>query len=407
MRHSIYLLVPLLSIASTAYGEVLTAGNAAMGGVGVASSHIDSAASNNPALLIRPKRSKKTVITVPSFSGEASDKDEVVDTIDDVDELFEAFENAVDAYAANPNAANLSAAEQSRDDVLDALESVDEKPITGQASILFSIASVGDTWSYAIDSRHSVIGVSEINFAPEDRNILQTAINNSNSNIDDLIETTVNASAVVLKETVLSIAKGFTLKGRELAIGISPKVVEVDTYFYSQGAENANTNDLEKNDYRTDDSAVNIDVGLAYFLSDTITVGIIFRDLFRKNFKTVTVNDQFDQYQTKLSSTLGFAIAQPFYNVALDVDLIPNKGLKSIEDSQFLRVGGEIDAWGWGQFRAGLRFDLKSERDNVMSAGFNLSPYDTVHIGLSSWSGDLWNGDSNTEGLAVDIKVLF
>ena len=402
MRHSIYLLVPLLSIASTAYGEVFSASNSGMGGVGVASSKLDSAAYNNPALLTRPNGSKNTVITIPSLGVEASDKDDVMDTVDDIQVLFDDFEADVQALADNPTPSNQARAEQSFDEVISTLKAIDDKPITARGSALLSIATRFDNWAFALESRQSFIGNSRLKFDSEDENLLQRAVDNADPSLINDIETKVNASGVVLNETVLSIAKNITVKGQDLAVGISPKLVEVDTYFYSQGADNFDRDNLDINDYRKSNSAVNIDVGLAYFLSDSVTAGIIFRDLMSQEFTTVTENDESDEYQTKLSSTLGIALSKPFYSVALDVDLIPKSGFKSVKESHFVRVGAELDAWGWAQFRAGARVDLNAERENVITGGINLSPYNTVHLGLSGFSGG-----NNTAGVAADFKILF
>ena len=448
MRQSVFLLIPFLSMASTANSEVFTAANTAMGGVGVASSKIDSAAYNNPALLTRPKGSKTTAITIPSIGAEFSAKEEIVDTFDNIDGLVSAFENDIDTLAGTveqfdvtgitdpivlENALNDKLDEnfdnvsQSQNDILDVLAEADSMPIVGRASALFSVATIVNNWSFALDKRVGVMGLGEVNYAEEDRVTLQDAIDEAQQTAQDEIadavqdtingdpissdvalnfelndlNTTVNFSGVIIDETVLSVARNFNFKGHDFSVGVSPKLVEVDTYFYSQGAENTDTDNLEINDYRNNSSSVNIDAGLAYFLSDSITAGIVFRDLISREFTTVTENGQSDKYQTKLSSTLGIALSKPFYSVALDVDLIPISEFESVKDSHFVRVGAELDAWGWAQFRAGARVDLNAERENVISAGINLSPFNTVHLGLSGWSDG-----SNVAGFAADFKVL-
>ena len=450
MRHGVYLLIPFLSMASTANSEVFTAANTAMGGVGVASSKIDSAAYNNPALLTRPNGSKTTAITIPSVGAEFGAKEDMVDIFEDVDELVASFEDDIDTLAdtvdqfleentgitdpivlenaLNDNLdENFDNVSQSQNDILDALAEVDSMPVVGRASALFSVATIVNNWSFALDKRVGVMGLGEVNYAEEDRVTLQDAIDEAQQTAQDEIadavqdtingdpissdvalnfelndlNTTVNFSGVIIDETVLSVARNFNFKGHDFSVGVSPKLVEVDTYFYSQGAENTDTDNLEINDYRNTSSSVNIDAGLAYFLSDSITAGIVFRDLISREFTTVTENGQSDTFQTKLSSTLGIALSKPFYSVALDVDLIPISEFESVKDSHFVRVGAELDAWGWAQFRAGARVDLNEERENVISAGVNLSPFNTVHLGLSGWSEG-----SNVAGLAMDFKVL-
>lgn len=397
----------ILLMASKTYGEIYTSRNAGMAGTGAASSHFNEAAQANPALLAQPYHKRRGYIGVSPLSGEASDKDEVVDTIDELDELFDTFESAVDTFTASPTTENQTTAENARDDILDKLESIDQKPIAGQLSIMLSVAVPYDSFSFAFDSRYTAIGVAQLNFDSDDREILQRAIDDSDSNLTDLVETTVNATGVFIKENIFSVAKRFDYKGREFSVGLSPKFVELDTYFYSQGAEDVDTDNLEKNDYRKDETSLNLDIGLAYYLSDEVTAGLVLKNIFQRDFKTITINEQFDIYETKLSATAGLALEKSFYSAAIDIDILPERGIKSVKNSQFIRLGTELNAFDMAQLRLGMRVDARGHRDNVVTAGVNFFFFNRVHFGLSSWSGNVWNGDSNTEGLALDVKVLF
>jgi len=104
--------------------------------------------------------------------------------------------------------------------------------------------------------------------------------------------------------------------------------------------------------------------------------------------------------QINLSSSAGIAYRNSFFTGAFDIDLIPQKGIESIEESQFARVGMELNAADWAQLCFGYRSDLNNYRKDAISAGINLSPFNTVHLGLSGMvAGD------NSAGAALSLKI--
>ena len=403
MRFQPILVTPLLLSASIAHSEIYTARNSGMGGVGVASSRFDAAAHANPALLAKPSASRRISIVFPSVGGEGSDKYDVIDTIDDMDELFDEFEEVVDVSLPT---FDLTRANELKDEIISDLNNIDEKPITGEASAIFSVAVPYEDFAWALERRYSSMVVAQLDYDPNDEAILDAAIIAQDADLLDGINSSANATGVVITETALSMAKAFSFREHSFAIGVSPKVYHIDTYFYSQNANDVDTDDIEAEDYLKDYTNINLDLGLAYFPLRSLTIGLTLRDIMRHDYDTITVNGESDTYEAQLSATAGIAYQNRFFSAAIDGDVLPQKGLKSVEDSQFVRGGIELDAWQWAQLRVGIRMDTKGVRDNAMTAGINVSPFDRVHFGFSGWTGDMWNGDSDTYGLAVDLKIL-
>ncbi|MHC5792011.1 hypothetical protein ACYT6H_10485, partial [Streptococcus pyogenes] len=59
------------------------------------------------------------------------------------------------------------------------------------------------------------------------------------------------------------------------------------------------------------------------------------------------------------------------------------------DDTQFVRIGIEGDAWGWAQLRAGYEIDLENNLDNSVTGGIGISPFDVVSLDLAgSYAGD-------------------
>ena len=77
--------------------------------------------------------------------------------------------------------------------------------------------------------------------------------------------------------------------------------------------------------------------------------------------------------------TLGIGYVGDYVALSLDADLTKQKRFKELDDdTQFIRVGIEGNAWGWAQLRAGYEVDLENNLDNSVTGGIGISPFD-VH----------------------------
>jgi len=103
----------------------------------------------------------------------------------------------------------------------------------------------------------------------------------------------------------------------------------------------------------------------------------------------------------KPQARIGVSHANKWSTVALDVDLTRNDPAGLEQATQYIALGGELDAWGWAQLRAGYRIDMVNSDRNVTSVGLGLAPFGVVHIDLA------YAGNANEFGASFQLGVHF
>lgn len=185
---------------------------------------------------------------------------------------------------------------------------------------------------------------------------------------------------MVAKEVAISIAHHFA-EWADTDIGITPKFVQLQTVdaFNAQSTSNG-IQDGDKNS----ESLFNFDVGASTSVRKTedsnVKVGLVVKDMLSKTVKTVLDND----IEIKPRATVGIGYLTKSTSTGIDLDVVSNKPMISgfSQESQFLRLGAEFDAWRWAQIRVGYRHDLKGNYKGLPSIGLGLSPFG-VHVDLS------------------------
>ena len=386
----------VLTLINHAVADNSNARIAGMAGVGVASSHYDTASSTNPALLAVHDESDDVAIILPSIGAEASDKDDVLDAIDDISDLFDSLENDIDN-------GNTGSANASKDQILDKLADVNQSPVTIRAGVgaSVSVPSSYVSMAFALSGRADVAAV--VNFDSADRGTIDAAIVDGDSSQLDDIDSSAIGLGVTIQEVSISFAKDFEYQDYQYSIGVSPKYQKVDTYLYQTIVSDANTDDFDNDEFSRSDSNVNIDFGAAMFFSETITFGLNVRDIISQEYDTITsITEISDSYELKPLVTAGVAYSTDLFTAAIDLDLTKTGGFSLVDDSQMARVGAEFNAWDWAQFRIGYRHDIKDSRDDVATVGLALSPFDVFHLGLAASAGG-----NETLGAAVELKATF
>ncbi|MDB4528286.1 conjugal transfer protein TraF [Pseudomonadales bacterium] len=379
-----------------AHADNFNARNSAMGGVGVASSNYDAAALYNPALLTRKATSDGISIILPAIGIEASDKEDVIEKLDGLVDIFDELDAAIDAVDA-------VAAESAKDRILSDLAEIDAKPVRIHAGAAIVIAVPGESVGYSFDVRNSQDLAVLADFDENDEAVLDNAISTGDtSTIDSDLGSSAVALGASVTELVFSFAKNVQMGGRQYSFAVAPKYQTVETILYSQGANDFDSDDFDADDSTLDDSNFNIDIGMALFLNEKVTIGATFKNLISDEYQTVIdpSSGQSGVYQVDPTITVGVGYETSFMSTSVDVDLLPVKSFKRFEDSQFLRAGVELNAANWVQLRLGVRVDLEDTRENVATVGFGLSPFDIFHIGLTAIAGE-----NETYGLALELKL--
>ena len=218
----------------------------------------------------------------------------------------------------------------------------------------------------------------------------------SGSGTDSDIQSKVRVVGVVLAEAGLTFSREMVMFGTALAVGLTPKMVSVTVFDYEASADNADTGDINGDNYSTDYSDFNLDVGIAIdhkngWRSGFVIKNIISQDYDAKNTDSVTGIETATgmTVSIKPQARAGVSHTNSWSTVALDVDLTENEGLGlASDDSRYVALGIELNALDWAQIRLGYRADTVNSDRNVVSAGFGISPFG-VHIDLGvAASGD-------------------
>ena len=80
---------------------------------------------------------------------------------------------------------------------------------------------------------------------------------------------------------------------------------------------------------------------------------------------------------------VGASYENKWSTVVLDVDVTRNNPVGLEEKSQYIALGGELNAWNWAQLRAGYRVDVANNKRSIASLGLGLSPFGVVHADLA------------------------
>ena len=391
----------------------------AMGGVGVTTATSRNASFFNPAALAAAQADDDFSINVVGGIRAVAPKD-MLDQLSDVEDAGNAVSTALTALNQNIDAIVSAGSSATSDQVINAADSAaaSQSAITSFNSALQKINSksleIGAAGGaiIAIPSKGLGFGFyfggradagAKLNYSASDAsrltdyatnagllsstlrtcdpansdtcipaaNQLRNTITTTDGGIKDL-SSTFDARGVLVSEVGLSLAHRFSSLG-DLDIGITPKAVKVQTFNYSQTAQDAKI-DADKG--KIEQSAFTFDIGATKTYGDKYKAGIVIKNVLGKKFDfadpdtTKPVGSVLsEKYEIKPQARLGLSHHTNWTTVGLDVDLTKNEGLNGFgKSSQFVGVGAELDVWLL-QFRLGYRHDLAGNYDGVPSVG--------------------------------------
>lgn len=199
---------------------------------------------------------------------------------------------------------------------------------------------------------------------------------------------------VTIGELGVSFARSVMLGGGEYEFGITPKAVQVETIYFDEAVAEADTDDFDADDARTSHTDFNADVGVSRTFANGVSVGAVVRNLIPRDYETVEVNGRREEIRIDPQVRAGIGYEGGWYRGGIDVDLIENEPATFGEGSQYVAIGGELDAWGWLQLRGGYRANLADSDLNSAAVGIGIAPFRTLHVDIAATAGEQEIGGS-------------
>ncbi|HHM04551.1 MAG TPA: type IX secretion system membrane protein PorP/SprF [Gammaproteobacteria bacterium] len=411
MRHKIALLAAAPLLLITAEAQALSFGtfdprSMAMGGTGVAAGTSANAHYYNPALLAAAREGEDFSLELPVIGVRVADPDDLESSLQDFQDAryIEEFSDAVDAFNASSQSFAVKALDpnlggrvvNAADALVDALPTLSNKALEGDANVGIVVGVPGDTWGVSVSVTGRAVGGGLLFVSPDDianfkaiiaglqsgnpAGIVDAANNLIDFADQQVLESKLRGRGAAIAEFGVSVAREFTLGGQDVAFGVTPKYVQVSTFDYEVTVETAEISiDEGKKSYNN----INLDLGAASRFDNGWVAGLVIKNLLAKSYTTVNNNE------IKIEPQIRAGIAYQWQSamLAADLDLTKNDSTGFDTPTRFLSVGGEWNIFRLLQLRLGYRYNLEDSDTSSYAAGFGLSPFG-VHIDLAAVGND-------------------
>ncbi|RSD29129.1 conjugal transfer protein TraF [Vibrio pectenicida] len=386
MKKSIKILVlSIASISAHSYAATyaVEARGDSMGGTGVVSADFLTAPFYNPAITAIYRRNDDAGMIIPSIGLAYNDEHEMVDGL----------EQAADIINGAVSSSSISSTDAAKlQTTLDGLENDIAKLELGGV-VAFALPN---SWIAA-----NLFGKAYIeSFAQTD---IYTGANTGNSDLNTAVNaelSAVNAVAIGVTEVGISLAKYQTFLGQHISFGVSPKIQRIYTYVYTANLNNYDIKDVRDNG--TGDTMFNIDAGFLWFRGPlrvgVSAMNIVSRDITTQELSAQTLTSKIDSsqfrttpavsysYKVRPQYTVGLGLVGDYSAFSVDYDINEDERYTNFKDNtQYVRVGGEVDIMRQLKLRAGWRRNLAYDNlDDTYTAGIGLSPLNLFQIDIGA-----------------------
>lgn len=388
-----------LSVATTSAlaspQAFMSARSFAMGGTGVAVAHPSAAPSANPAMMAAEQHSwaDDFGLMLPSVNARAADEEEVIDQVDDIQDQIEQFEDL--------KFSNQADAQAKARQLVDNLEAFDRDTMRANAGLGLGLAIPSNSLSFGFFANANLTATVRGELDENDLDLLNDIANGVRPPATTDLDTELNSRGRILASAVaeagISIAHSFMLSnGNALQLGVSPKYVQLQTFQYTEEISDFEDDDFDSDEYETDKSGFNLDIGAAYAFGaeNQWNAGVVVKNLIPMELDSTQNHPSEEKYTLELNPmvTAGIAHKSDYHVITAEVDLTKKEAFGYEDDTQWLALGAEFDAWRYAQLRAGVRHNLASNDDND---GIEEDTQFTAGLGL------------NIIGVRVDIGALY
>ncbi|MAL97757.1 MAG: hypothetical protein CL583_04815 [Alteromonadaceae bacterium] len=373
-----------LVAASGAGADLLDARQMGRGFTALNGSYLD--AGSNPALTNRHDESDDFGVNL-NVGALVSDKHELIDSVDgvseDLDELEEAIENDV-------------ATQADVDSIVGSLQDLDRKAMAAQIGLSLNLGIPNRHASATLVAGSHVRLGGSLFYDDRDATYLSDAVSTGNSELDGL-ESQVVVNAVAVTSVGVALGRTFDVpKVGAVAFGATPKLQRIDLFDYAASAKNFEEDDIDADEFATDKTAFNLDLGAFKAFDNGFRAAAHIENLIPVSVDSA----RGDAYEQRPVVVAGGGWANGWVAVDSSVDLTAREGFGVIGDTQYLRLGAELDAWRWAQLRVGFRHDVKGTDEDVITAGIGLSPFNVINLDIGAAYGS-----NDTYGAALQLGV--
>lgn len=213
-----------------------------------------------------------------------------------------------------------------------------------------------------------------------------------NDPFDD-IESNAELRGLLINEVAVAGAKGFEFDAMRVAVGLTPKVMQIRVFDESREVSN---DSLEVENTSKPHLTFNADIGIAVQFDSGVRLGYTGKDLFERTYETSTGSSV--TLHTK--HRLGVGYIQPNWQIGLDYDMKLNQPVANELTSQFVAMGGEYTLFNRVHLRAGYQYDTENNLPAATSLGLGIT--------LFSFEGSLsYIKSENEQGLGLQWGFIF
>ena len=355
----------IATITSSAYAApygFYDARSVALGNVSVATGNIAIAALSNPAMLMVNENHDAFAMLLPAIGVQVVDNGGLLDKTDQLQILSDQFNVAV-------GNSDSTAAQAAYDQMATVLNSMNGNSLSLNADINLALAYAGDNWAFGGAARGYVAaGAGVFNIVAPTYSGLTTP------------EPTASfqAAGVLIKEVGVSVASKFDLLGMDLSVGVTPKNISVESSITNVITVSAlDTGDpIANSTEETLGSFTTLDAGVALQVTDSITVGLLAKNLLTESFVSTVPDPDGNPYKFNFDTQLrtGVAYHNGFMTLAADMDLKEIKPMSFENPSKMLALGVEFNVFDFMQLRAGYQTNMATgaTEPDLISAGIGL-----------------------------------
>jgi len=378
--------------------------SAYMGGTGVAGQRADAGIALNPANLALPNDGDHFGLAIPVIEAGLNDPENLrgqVNTVQntyinqitsDINSLQQAPEASL-SIPGGPYSSQMSNLGNLAGQLATTLKGDSGSQVLVNGGAGFGLAVPGKQVGVGVDLKATVDFVGTPNISGKDLELLQDMnsvfakgyvttldkIRYPQLFSSGLSPSTYNSNSsgtlvgLVEGEEGVSLAHQFALSGdkQALSVGITPKVLELRTYDYTQLLNSANgfsTSELKN--FETTTSMFNFDTGVTYQANANWRTGLVVDNVISKTLKTATGR----RLDLNPKVTTGLSYDSKFFNWSLDADLTKQADVGFNTDSQIVATGVELNAWNYVRLGIGYRHNLaNSGQRDLGTAGISTS----------------------------------